>query len=482
MTLEDPAVVGVPEIEPDVGSTVSPAGSPVADQVRVAVDEVSVPVAVRETGAPDTEVWFPGLVTATVLVTVQMRAAWPEKPAESVAVRTTLEDPAVDGVPEMVPFDGFTMSPTGSPVADQVRVAVDEESVAEAVRETGEPETEAWFPRLVTATVLVTVQVKAAWPEKPAESMAVRTTLQDPAVVGVPEMVPFDGFTLSPTGRPEADQVRVAVDEESVAEAVRETGEPEAEDWFPGKMTATELMTVQMKAAWPEKPAESVAVRTTSDTPAVDGVPVILPVEELTEVPGGRPDADQVTMLAVDEVSVAVAPRETGVPESEFCAGVGPTVTRFVRTTGKVVEPAYPLESVAVRVTESEPAVVGIPVIRPDDGLMVSPEGRPVADQDTMVAVPDESWADEDRLNGVPVVKDWVPGLDTVTALPIPQTNTACPLYPALSTTVTVTWKNPPWVGVPVTFPVVEPIDSPVGSPVAVNPRVANTELSVAWI
>jgi len=162
MTLEDPAVVGVPEIEPDVGSTVSPAGSPVADQVRVAVDEVSVPVAVRETGAPDTEVWFPGLVTATVLVTVQMRAAWPEKPAESVAVRTTLEVPAVVGVPEIEPDVGSTVSPAGRPVADQVRVEVDEESVPVAARETGEPETDDWLPGSVTATVLVTVQMKAA--------------------------------------------------------------------------------------------------------------------------------------------------------------------------------------------------------------------------------------------------------------------------------------------------------------------------------
>ena len=99
----------------------------------------------------------------------------------------------------MVPFDGFTLSPTGRPVADQVRVAVDEESVAEAVRETGAPDTEDWLPGSVTETVSVTVQMRAAWPEKPAESVAVRTTLEDPAVDGVPEMVPFDGFTMSPT-------------------------------------------------------------------------------------------------------------------------------------------------------------------------------------------------------------------------------------------------------------------------------------------
>ena len=70
------------------------------------------------------------------------------------------------GVPEIVPVDELIDSPAGRPVADQVRVAPDWESVAESV--TGVmavPETEDWLPGLATATVLVTVQVNEAVPE-----------------------------------------------------------------------------------------------------------------------------------------------------------------------------------------------------------------------------------------------------------------------------------------------------------------------------
>ena len=45
----------------------------------------------------------------------------------------------------------------------------------------------------------------------------------------------------------------------------------------------------------------------------------------------------------------------------------------------KVAVPAAPVVSVAVTVTLDEPAVVGVPVIRPDEELMDSPAGRPVA-------------------------------------------------------------------------------------------------------
>ena len=56
------------------------------------------------------------------------------KPAPSVAVTVTEEVPAVVGVPVMAPVDGSIESPAGRPVADQVRVAPDEESVADTAR------------------------------------------------------------------------------------------------------------------------------------------------------------------------------------------------------------------------------------------------------------------------------------------------------------------------------------------------------------
>ena len=66
--------------------------------------------------------------------------------------------------------------------------------------------------------VLVMVQVKLAEPAKSALSVAVTVTLDVPAVVGMPVMVPLAGLTESPAGRPVADQMMVAVDEESLAE------------------------------------------------------------------------------------------------------------------------------------------------------------------------------------------------------------------------------------------------------------------------
>ena len=43
------------------------------------------------------------------------------------------------------------------------------------------------------------------------------------------------------------------------------------------------------------------------------------------------------------------------------------------------VDPLAPVVSVTVTVTVDVPAVVGVPLIRPVEGLMDSPAGRPVA-------------------------------------------------------------------------------------------------------
>ena len=43
------------------------------------------------------------------------------------------------------------------------------------------------------------------------------------------------------------------------------------------------------------------------------------------------------------------------------------------------VDPAAPVVSVTVTVTDDVPAVVGVPLIRPVEALIDSPAGRPVA-------------------------------------------------------------------------------------------------------
>jgi hypothetical protein len=121
-------------------------------------------------------------------------------------VTVTAKDPAEVGVPEIVPVDELIDRPAGRPVADQVRVAPDWESVAESV--TGVmavPETSDWLPGPVTAMVLDTVQENVAEPFAPLASVAVTVTEEVPGAVGVPLIVPVDELIDSPAGRPVAE-------------------------------------------------------------------------------------------------------------------------------------------------------------------------------------------------------------------------------------------------------------------------------------
>ena len=83
------------------------------------VDEVSEPEAETVAMAdPDTSDWFPGLLMVTVLVMVQVNEVVAVYAAESVALTVTEEEPAVVGVPEMVPVVPLIDSPVGRPVAE----------------------------------------------------------------------------------------------------------------------------------------------------------------------------------------------------------------------------------------------------------------------------------------------------------------------------------------------------------------------------
>jgi hypothetical protein len=179
---------------------------------------------------PDTDAWSPGEASVTVLVTVQVNDACAEYPAPSVSVTVTDGEPAVVGVPLIVPVDGSMASPAGSPVAENVSVVVDDVSEPPVV--TGvmaEPETSAWGPGFTMATWFEMVQVNEVVPVKLAESVAVTVTEVVPAVVGVPVMVPVELSIESPAGRPVAPKwVMVAVDELVDAAMVNDgTGEPE---------------------------------------------------------------------------------------------------------------------------------------------------------------------------------------------------------------------------------------------------------------
>ena len=122
MTEHAHAVVGVPVMAPVLELMESPAGRPVADQLMVAVDEVSVATGVRvEIAAPETLDCVEIAVTATVLVMVQVNADVETALAKlSVAVKVTEQAQAVVGVPVMAPVDELMARPAGRPDCVQV--------------------------------------------------------------------------------------------------------------------------------------------------------------------------------------------------------------------------------------------------------------------------------------------------------------------------------------------------------------------------
>src|SRR5579862_3047705 len=140
-------------------------------------------------------------------LTVQLNVAEPDAPVVSFAVTVALPVPVAVAVPEIRPEE-LMDSPAGSPVALNVSVCPDAESVAWICRLTAIPTVQDWAPGLVTVTVLApaafTVQLNVAEPDAPVVSLAVTVTVEVPAVVGVPEISPDEELTDSPAGSPVA--------------------------------------------------------------------------------------------------------------------------------------------------------------------------------------------------------------------------------------------------------------------------------------
>ena len=279
-------------------------------------------------------------------------------------------------------------------------------------------------------TELVTVQANAADPADPSLSVAVTVTEYEPAVVGVPEIRPLVGSIEIPAGRPAADhELMVAVGDESVADEDRGVmEEPLWSDWAPGLATDTELPTVQVKVADPEKPASSVAMMVVEHAQPAVGVPVIRPVEGSIARPVGSPVADQV-IDAVGEESVA-AP-SSGVMAAPLTLDWAPglvTDTVLVIVQANVVEPLKSPASVAVTVTEHAHAVLGVPLITPVAGSIDNPAGSPEAEY-VSVAVDDESVALIDTgVTATPDTELWAPGSSTDTVLVMVQVNDVEPV------------------------------------------------------
>jgi hypothetical protein len=144
-------------------------------------------------------------------------------------------------------------------------------------------------------TGVKTFQSNVTWPMDPTLSVARTMTMEVPDTVGVPLMTPVDPFMAKPVGSWTADQVNVEPGAESVAvsgNGVMATFTCEV--WRPGVGIVTLFSMIQVKVAEPLGLDGSEAVTVTVYVPLVVGVPLMTPVDEPINSPGGRVDDDQV--------------------------------------------------------------------------------------------------------------------------------------------------------------------------------------------
>lgn len=230
----------------------------------------------------------------------------------------------------------------------------------------------------------VTIQVKVAVPKAPLESVAVTVTVDEPTVVGEPEIKPVDEID-NPAGKLTARYVKVEATV-SVARACTLTAVPVTVDCAPGLVTVTTCavgdVIDHVNVAVPKAPVESVAVTVTEYDPASVGEPEITPVVDTMPNPAGNPDALYVNVDATE--SVALIAKFTDEPSTVDCAPGFVTVTTCggseVIVQANVALAKAPVASVAVAVTATAPATVGVPEINPVEALIDKPAGKPVAE------------------------------------------------------------------------------------------------------
>src|SRR3989441_9703192 len=137
---------------------------------------------------------------AGVIVTASV---WVPVPPALVALRVTVEAPAVVGVPEMRPVVALSARPAGNPVAPKL--------VGELVAVMGSViAAPTWLVAvavMVMAGVAGVIVTASVWVPVPPALVALRVTVEAPAVAGVPEMSPVVALSARPAGNPVAPKL-----------------------------------------------------------------------------------------------------------------------------------------------------------------------------------------------------------------------------------------------------------------------------------
>jgi hypothetical protein len=194
--LDGPAVMGVPEIVPP--KKLNPAGSDPLASDHVYGGDPPVALSVWEYATPT----VPGgtedvvIINAGALMRID-RAALAEPEPLSVTLTVKLEGPAAAGVPEMVPPERLSAAGRDPVATAQVYGGVP--PVAFSVCEYPTPTVPDGNEEVLMPNAgALMIRDRAVLAEPEALSVTLTVKLDDPAAVGVPEIVPPE--RLSPAG------------------------------------------------------------------------------------------------------------------------------------------------------------------------------------------------------------------------------------------------------------------------------------------
>lgn len=316
--------------------------------------------------------------------------------------------------------------------------------------------------------VLTTID-SAFVPEALSVSVAFAVKLEVPAVVGVPVMAPVDELRLKPAGRLPDSSDHASAPVPPVAIIVWLYAVPTVP---PGRLDVViegVAFITMLSALVPVALTVSVAIAVKLEVPETVGVPVMAPVEELSDSPVGS------VPLEIDHVGAPVPPVAVSVwLYATLTVSAGRLavviVTAALTTMDKAFVAVAPTLSVTLAVKLDVPDVVGVPVIAPVEATMESPAGR----------LPEE--IDHERGEVPPVeARVWLYVAPTVVAgrLDVVIEGAALTtmesafvaLAVSVSVALTVKLEVPDAVGVPVIDPP-EVRDSPVGRLPALRDQV----------
>jgi len=222
--LLDPAVPGVPDIVPPA-ERLKPAGSVPTDTVHVYGGDPPEAASACEYAVPTVPAGSDGVEIVKAGLIVSDSAAVVETDALSVTFTVKLLDPAVPGVPAIVP-PADRLKPAGSVPADTVQVYGDDPPEAASACEYAVPAVPAGSDAvvIVKAGLIVSDNGLVATPPPLSDNRTVKVAV--PAAAGVPLTMPVDAARVKPVGKVPSDIVQVTGETAPDTARVAEYDEP----------------------------------------------------------------------------------------------------------------------------------------------------------------------------------------------------------------------------------------------------------------